>query len=111
MVPSTQTIEFDPTNLQPLNAYFLIKLRGERQTKSGIVVGDAFVTNHCQGTIVAMDPNLRTFEWVQEGIKDLRIGDRVQFAPNNKYDVPRIEGGLSEHVLVPVQSIIGKYVE
>lgn len=112
-VPETLTllepIPYHTEDLKPLGAYFLVAVRGERKTKSGILVGNAFVTNHCQGTIVKIDDDISMFDWVQPRIKRLKVGDKIMFAPNNKYDVPNEGDDVIQHIMVPVQAIVGYY--
>jgi len=101
--------EYPVETLRPTAGHFRVEVRGERKTKSGIVVGDAFVTNHCQGTIVAIDPFIDTLDWVPLPIKELCVGDKIMFLPNNKVDIPQEGHELNKQIMVPCTAIIGVY--
>lgn len=99
----------DPLKVKPLNHHFVIAVGEGTVTASGIVVTEAFTTTHIHGTIIRADKDITRLEWVQEGIKDLKPGDRVLFAPNIRYEIPTADGGACKHYLVPLQAIIGVF--
>ena len=102
-------LEYPVETLRPTAGHFRVEVRGERKTKSGIVVGDAFVTNHCQGTIIDVDRGINNIEWVPIAIKALKKGDKIMFLPNNKIDIPSEGHELNKQIMVPCSAIIGIY--
>lgn len=100
---------FLPESIIPVNGYFLVELRGERQTKAGILLNNNFNAVQCQGTVISISDDIHELPHVPLSVRDIAPGAQVQFLPHNKLDVPKLADEAQNLTLVPWHAIVGVY--